>query len=170
MNLSEWILKSRDERISHCDLSTPCCFSEKKGRGHQARGAIFSFHGIVNDVDDLKKASIGTNHLCECDSNNGECVNPLHLYIGTKSENSFDMDEEKRGSGGRATKGVSKFIPRSTHQAAGRSTGSQRWRSKIDGHISPPGPLASRIRKQLGLKKGEKFDFKEHAERLTEDR
>ncbi len=80
MNLSEWILKSRDERIAHCDLTTPCCFSEKVGRGHQARGAIFEFHEITNDVGNLKTARIGTNHLCDKDSNNGECCNPLHLY------------------------------------------------------------------------------------------
>ena len=168
MNLSEWILKSRDERVAHCDLNSPCCFSEKRGRGHQARNAIFTYHNINNDVGDLKKARIGTNHLCENDSNNGECCNPLHLYIGTKSENSFDMSEEKRGAGGRACKGISKHIPRSTHVAGAKKTSSLRYRSKIDGFVSSPGPLASRIRKQLGLKKGEKFVFNDYVERLSE--
>ncbi len=168
MNLSEWILKSRDERIAHCDLTTPCCFSEKVGRGHQARGAIFEFHEITNDVGNLKTARIGTNHLCDKDSNNGECCNPLHLYIGTKSENSYDMSEEKRGSGGRACKGRKNTwsTKKQCSKAAG-VTHSLRYQSKIDGFVSTPGPLASRIRKQLGLPKGTKGLLNEWAIRLN---
>ena len=90
-------------------------------------------------------------------------------YIGTKSENSFDMSEEKRGAGGRACKGrKNTWTTKEQCSKNAKKTSSLRYRSKIDGFISSPGPLASRIRKQLGLKKGEKFAFNDYAERLSE--
>ena len=168
MKLSEHILLSKEERMSHCDLSSPCQFDQRKHRG-LSRILFFEFAEVENDVGDLKSARIGVNHLCASDTNNGGCVNPLHIYIGTKSENSMDMSDEKRGSGGRACKGrKNTWTTQETCQAGAKVTSSQKWKSLIDGHVAPPGPLASRIRKQLGLKKGEKFDFKEHAVRLSQ--
>jgi len=167
MNLSEWILRSREERMKHCDLSTPCVFDPRKNRG-LARGICFDFLGVKNDVGNLRTAGIGVNHMCENDTDRGRCVNPLHLMIGTKSENSLDRSAFAAGAGGRAAKGrKNTWTERETFVKGAKTTASQRWKSLIDGHIAPPGPLAGRIRKQLGLKKGEKFDFKEHAVRLN---
>jgi len=79
------------------------------------------------------------------------------------------MDEEKRGAGGRACKGRrNTWTTKEQCSKAAKKTATLRYRSKIDGHIAPPGPLAGRIRKQLGLKKGEKFVFADYAERITD--
>ena len=96
--LSDWILRSREERTAHIDLTTPCdtSMSQKPGKEH-----FFSVFGFVNDIDNWKKAKVEFCHLCECHSRNGWCVNPMHLYIGTTQENKMDQPLEVLVESGR---------------------------------------------------------------------
>lgn len=87
MNLSDYILRSRDERTSHIDLSTPCDLGSSD---RHYRAEAFTFHGVTNDVGNLQEACVHVCHACEHDSGNGNCVNPLHTYIGTAHDNYVD--------------------------------------------------------------------------------
>ncbi len=95
MNLTEYTLKSREERTSHIDLSTPCILGNTSGP-RRAKKALLEKFGLENDVDNWKTGKIETCHLCACDSKKGYCENPDHLYIGTPKENCSDKDPEDR--------------------------------------------------------------------------
>ena len=102
MNLSEYILLPLEQRRSHIDLSTPC---ELRYRGFWCRNPSWDFFGVVNDVGPLK-GKIARAHCCSNDTTHSHvCVNPLHHYIGTMEENSWDRSLEKRQAGGHAMRG-----------------------------------------------------------------
>lgn len=82
MTLSEM---SKEQRQKHIDLQTPCQ-TDKNYKG-ACRKALINFTGINPG------RSWNTCHLCENDSQSDKpCRNPLHLYWGTCSENSLDVD------------------------------------------------------------------------------
>jgi len=129
MNLSEYILLPRNQRQSHLDLSTPC--SPKGGRGKgamRARESLLNHIGVVNDVEDWKRARIQMCHACEHNSTNGWCKNPLHISIGTAKENISDIPHEvKRKSGIRSVE-----LMTGIYDPAVREDNNQRMRKMIE--------------------------------------
>lgn len=88
MKLSDYILQSREVRIAHIDLSTPCDFRRRKNKAQKQ--TIVDFLGVENDVTNWVDAGINRCHLCEYDTPHGNCSNPLHQYLGTVKENAND--------------------------------------------------------------------------------
>lgn len=105
MNLSEYILKSRDERRAHIDLTCECVLVKRTNWSNKKADHL-NFFEVEDDVD-VWRGSIGRLHACAKDTFNGEmvCINPLHIYIGTITENLADRPTEKAGAGGRALRG-----------------------------------------------------------------
>lgn len=91
MNLSDYILKTREERTAHIDLSTPC-----DPRGSVPKSKTVEFHELIDDCPNWVEAKVSRNHLCEHGSTNGWCSNPLHYYIGTAQENAHDRFRDAR--------------------------------------------------------------------------
>lgn len=89
MKLSEYILLPRTQRIEHIDLTTECV-TGKKWR----KSTFLDYLNIEDDIPNWKESKIERCHLCECNSRNGHCVNPLHVYIGTPKENAADRPQE----------------------------------------------------------------------------
>jgi hypothetical protein len=74
---------TREERMAHVDLSTPCQCDRRR---QYYRQALIEF----SEINPGRKWLVC--HLCEHDSmSDKQCHNPLHLYWGTKSENSQDV-------------------------------------------------------------------------------
>lgn len=96
MKLTEYLQKSREERTSHVDLNTPCNL-DQKGR-LKGKQALLSLLGLEDDVENWTQGKVHLCHLCDHHSKNGWCSNPLHLYVGTASENSLDVPEDVRKS------------------------------------------------------------------------
>jgi len=92
MKLSEWILRSREERTAHIDLSTPCEFDAPVRNKH----ILLNHLSIDDDCPNWTEAKIHRCHLCSCGRRKGGCVNPKHFYFGTASENQLDTNPEWR--------------------------------------------------------------------------
>lgn len=105
MELTKYLQKSREERTAHVNLSTSCVLDETVARttqGRRGRKALLKLLGLENDVPDWKTGRVQCCHVCKHDSQNGWCSNPLHLYVGTPSENQLDLPEELRKEKGKA--------------------------------------------------------------------
>lgn len=66
------------------------CILPKKPTRRKSRNALVKATGI-NPKD------LHCLHLCENDSYHGGCINPEHLYWGTKSQNMKDLFGSDRG-------------------------------------------------------------------------
>ena len=100
--LSDYILKSREERTAHIDLTTEC---EPCGSGARKKHILLDFLQLTNDVENWTTARIHRCHLCEHGRRNGWCINPRHFYFGTASENQMDLPLGFRQSRGYAKVG-----------------------------------------------------------------
>ena len=84
--LPEWMKLPREIRIAHIDKTTPCEIDlSVNGKTRERRGhaAINELLGIERDIPNRKSYEHGAihySHLCDCDSQNGWCSNPLHGY------------------------------------------------------------------------------------------
>jgi len=79
---------SRDNRISHVDLTDACILVDPSRPA--ARKALESFLGVAKPVD----RRWHTCHLCEnCSNREQICINPKHIYFGTARENALDIPE-----------------------------------------------------------------------------
>ncbi len=102
MNLSEYMLLSREERISHIDLEDPCiCYTRECRK--RSRKKLLEYLSLLDD----KPEKVQCCHLCNNVSiSSTPCINPRHLYFGTAQENILDIPVEARSSrsvhGGRA--------------------------------------------------------------------
>lgn len=120
------MLKSREERIAHIDLTTDCVVGKKW------RKSIFlEFLEIEDDVSNWKYARIERCHLCQCHSRNGSCVNPKHVYIGTTKENAADRPQDYLIDSGRRLG----LTPQTDKIKANKSKGAQKrtdysWRQQ----------------------------------------
>ena len=94
MNLSEYILLSREERTSHIDLETPCTFVPTSLWQRQKHG--LDFHELDNDCENWVESGIQRCHLCSGGNQNPVCNNPLHFYFGSPTENRLDVPPEIR--------------------------------------------------------------------------
>lgn len=94
MKLSEYILKTREERISHIDLETECELGTFRRRSRGGCVDLLNLIGVEDDIDEWTPHRIHRCHLCDCGRRKGECGNPRHIYIGTAQENQFDQGKE----------------------------------------------------------------------------
>lgn len=87
-----------------------CCwlwngFKQSNSKGHQ-HGKIWykgnyrfvhrlMFHNFIDNFPEFKRESnsLQINHSCSHD-NNGRCINPWHLYLGTPKQNTQDLIHE----------------------------------------------------------------------------
>ena len=149
MNLSEYILKPRSERITHADLATPCMLGEehRSVRQRRARKSLLALLGITNDIANWKSGRINMCHLCQNDSKRGWCENPEHIYIGTMGENQLDLPPEVRAKGGITCK-VNQLGIHAPGEArrgglkGGIAQGKVKRVCLVSGHISTPAGLA----------------------------
>ncbi len=96
---------SRAQRQAHTNTSSACIEQTGKSRHHGgtlAKEALIKYHNIekFNGI----QHKVHTCHLCKNDSmapNDFVCINPLHLYFGTVSENCMDKTPENRKAGGK---------------------------------------------------------------------
>lgn len=94
--LSEYILRSKEERTRHIDESSPCVMARSNWGNQRGKAlkALSELVKVTNDVSNRYKAGIFLCHTCEHNSGSDKpCVNPLHLYFGTPAENTADMGE-----------------------------------------------------------------------------
>ena len=84
--------RTRDQRTAHIDLESPCDIAPGT-RGAPIRQILSDYLGL----DNAKSFYVRTSHLCENHSCSGHvCVNPLHLYFGSPSEDAYDRPFERR--------------------------------------------------------------------------
>lgn len=114
-NISDYINNNnKTQRQNHIDLNNECIpyyltINSKLAKvGDLACNRSSMIKAKSNllqflNISDFKSRKIHTCHKCENDSqsSNFVCINPLHLYFGTVSENSFDIDPEIRKIGGK---------------------------------------------------------------------
>ena len=81
MSLNKYL--TLGERREHCELQTKC---GPKRHHHTIKKILLKHLGLT------KADVVGMHlcHLCNHDSSNGGCSNPLHLYFGTNQENQWD--------------------------------------------------------------------------------
>jgi len=99
------------QRQSHKDLTSPCCFTSKKGKEYTskrrsqdaARENIVEFlieQGILDPALANEKFGksglVQCNHLCSAHGGKDGpvCVNKFHLYLGNQKENYNDIDPD----------------------------------------------------------------------------
>ena len=117
IQLSDYILLPREERIAHIDLSDPCVCGKRTTRDNQPvfKKLLESFH-IENDIPNRAHAKIDICHLCDSPF----CHNLNHVYLGSRLENRSDIPSD-----------VQREISQKVH--AGR-TPEQRSESAKKGH------------------------------------
>jgi hypothetical protein len=76
INVNEFILKSREERRQHLDLTESCC--ERGGKSTSHKGVLAQYLNTT-----IPSGRILLCHAC----NNSNCSNPKHLYWGTDYDN-----------------------------------------------------------------------------------
>jgi hypothetical protein len=87
IEIKEFITRSRDERRSHLDLSSPCC--ERGGNSTNHKGVLAQYLDTT-----IPSGRILLCHGCH----NGKCSNPKHLYWGTDVDNlAIDRAEQPGG-------------------------------------------------------------------------
>lgn len=96
MKLSEYVLKTREERTAHIDLTTECELGTLYGRSRGGNDKLYGLIGVEDDIENWTSERIHICHLCDCGRRKGECGNPYHIYIGTASENQYDLPAEFR--------------------------------------------------------------------------
>ena len=90
------MLKTREERTAHIDLTTECELGTLVKRTRGGNDRLYGLIGVEDDIENWTSARIHICHLCDCGRRKGECGNPRHIYIGTASENQLDLSPEFR--------------------------------------------------------------------------
>lgn len=104
MNLSDYIQLPREQRIAHIDLTTDCILGRAKNT-NGARKALIKHLGITEDI---KHREIHCCHRCPNNSRAEQhCLNPLHMYIGTRTENAYDKPATARSAAARKARAAS---------------------------------------------------------------
>jgi len=87
---------TREQRTAHIDLNDNCIFSNSENSRGQRKAAKRKLSNYF-DIVTRKMSNTGWEvcHLCQNNSNvprhgGSVCINPLHMYWGTKSENTQD--------------------------------------------------------------------------------
>lgn len=95
MNLTDYVLLPREQRLAHINLTEPCVLHKRRNAwgGTKARLALLKLLGLENQKT---TQLVSCCHLCPNDDPNGVCVNPRHCYLGTCRENEHDKPPEQR--------------------------------------------------------------------------
>ncbi len=109
-------LYTKKERQAHIDLSTPCehyTARQGKNKGNyagnrmqriKARENLIEHMKQLYNLEDWQLTQYEVCHLCDCNSNSVlPCTNPLHSYIGTRTENINDIPPKRRKNGGKTS-------------------------------------------------------------------
>src|SRR5271167_2751026 len=87
-NLKDYMMRSRQERQAHLDLTTPC--DERGGSSGEFRGLLAYY------VDTTLPVAPHGRHSQLCHAcHNGKCSNVKHLYWGTAHDNAIDYQLSK---------------------------------------------------------------------------
>ena len=123
MNITRHMTLSNKRRQQHIDLTTDCYgYIVKQGKN---KGA-YSLHlrhpkkalRELLGIDEFKSYSVNVCHKCLNDStapNGFICMNPLHLYFGTPSENSYDKAVSNRTKPGKTSIAGNKHNTKKLH-------------------------------------------------------
>jgi hypothetical protein len=106
IKIENWMLLSQEDRQIHIDLLTDCQFHYyTKDRGTKKIGDLYSVIASMtkakqrlldfHNIEDFGgEHIIHTCHKCLNDSGKDKvCINPLHLYFGSCSENNMDKPD-----------------------------------------------------------------------------
>ena len=153
--LSDYILRSREERTHHVDLISPCKSEEVGNAARQRRGrkALLRQLGLDNDIENWQKAGINTCHLCNNGTHSEEvCSNPLHIYFGTAKENAGDVPPEARKAAGKAGGKASAALKNEEGKSVNASKGGKTTHSvKTRDGKSAAGVKNGKKAKELGV-------------------
>jgi hypothetical protein len=120
MMLSDYILKTREERTAHIDLNEPC---DNASGGQQRNKQLFTslcrLLRVECDIANRVEAKIDVCHLCRSE----KCRNPKHAYLGTRTENIGDISPDKRSE--RIRKGHASKTPKERSDIARRREGNK---------------------------------------------
>ena len=161
MLLSKWMDLPKEAREAHIDLSTPCQLhltqpynglpGGQPKKPHKSEQ--IEYHGLIDDVK-AWKGVVYRCHLCESNSQNGWCSNPLHIRLGTCAENEEDKPLEQRAKFSSAGHRARKGRPNKPG-AGGNKTMAKRVISTIDGYLGSPASVGAHHR-PYKLGKGER--------------
>jgi hypothetical protein len=119
MNLSNYILLSKEVRQSHIDLTSECILIPRTGTWTKYKNQMVEYLQLLDDIP-IWRGLIHRCHACGNDTQKSlVCVNPLHLYLGTPTDNLQDRSPEQAQKGGLATKGTKRgedFCHRNRHR------------------------------------------------------
>jgi ABC-type taurine transport system substrate-binding protein len=93
--MSEYILKTREDREKHIDLTSDCILTKSYDWKNPVKRAVLQSQlGVVRDVN-MVDAKVCCRHLCTHNTEYAKehgviCMNPLHVAIGTYAENKQD--------------------------------------------------------------------------------
>lgn len=167
--LSDWKNFSVERRTQHLDLNSPCELSGSVAvstRASLGRKALLTLLQLESDVKNWKQAGLCVRHHCEHHSRNGWCLNPLHLSVGSVSENELDKTEcvRKRVTSQAGLKSVELGVGLHNKEKRsewsklannwsdnGRTTTSQVCVSKHDGFLGSP-PSVGRHNAAVGAR------------------
>jgi hypothetical protein len=79
---------------------------QHRRRGRWARKNLLDHLSVEDDIGDWSGGKVEVCHLCEHNTTNGLCLNPLHVYLGNRSENRYDMPPDVRARCGHASVAV----------------------------------------------------------------
>lgn len=80
-DIKDYILKTREERMSHIDLSEDCIPTKTGNRSQKCRNILSDYLGVTLPQ--------GSKIMCCHACNNTACLNPRHMYWGTALENTI---------------------------------------------------------------------------------
>ncbi len=116
IKIEDWMKLVQTERQQHIDLTTECEYhtyiKERNTKGGIKRiGDLYSDRGQMIEakkrlleylnIEEFIGDNIQLCHKCDCNScKNKICINPLHTYFGTISENTLDKPKELRSKPG----------------------------------------------------------------------
>ena len=109
-------LYTKKERQAHIDLSTPCThYISTKGvnKGSHATNRTQRIKARENTLEHMKQLhgvqdwQLEPYEVCHLCPNNSAsslpCTNPLHCYVGTRTENINDIPPKRRKNGGKTS-------------------------------------------------------------------
>lgn len=103
-NIAAHMALTKAQRQAHTNTSSACIKQTGNTPKHGsalAKRALLEYHNIEKFNGAIE--NVQTAHLCANNSqapNGFVCINPLHLYFGTASENNMDKTPQQRKAAG----------------------------------------------------------------------
>jgi len=88
---------TKSQRQAHINISSACIKGDRK----YAKAALLEYHNI--EKFNGNQIRFECAHLCPNNStspNGFVCMNPLHIYFATVSENQYDKTQQQRSNAG----------------------------------------------------------------------